>query len=250
MDAPSPTPSAVSSLRSEGKPIDVSKLPAGEELPEGHQSWTREQLQAYLLAQQLASMQRGGGAGGPVHGWPASATPQFPPRSAATSDPPSVASTRPGTATPPWRGAHDPWGRGEVGWFNDRHLDPHQALAKQRQQNRRQQQRQLFGTPEGSDLSRPDSAAQGGLAPAPAQDPSRRGAPDAARSPPPAGKKADREVSEAWSGASGDGLLPAAQVNRLRAGMVRERLKADARAGAGSGARRMQGAAYNIITGW
>ena len=34
-------------------------MPPDDELPEGHRLWTREQLHAYLLAQQLARMQRG-----------------------------------------------------------------------------------------------------------------------------------------------------------------------------------------------
>ena len=45
----------------------------------------------------------------------------------AAFDPASVASTRPGTATPPWLGANESSTDG--GWFNNRHVDQQQALA-------------------------------------------------------------------------------------------------------------------------
>ena len=59
------------------------------DLPDGYTSWTPEQLHAYVLAQQLAMMQRGTG-----RAWPALATPQLPPGSALGSRPSSAATGR------------------------------------------------------------------------------------------------------------------------------------------------------------
>lgn len=246
----SPAISAVSSMRSEGVPIAVTKLPRGEALPAGHEQWTPQQLSAYLLARQLASMQRG--SVGSHQGWPASATPQLPPGSAAF-DPASVASTRPGTATPPWLGANESSTDG--GWFNNRHVDQQQALARQRQQQRSYRQRQLFSTPELYEISsipstRPESTATDeGAAEA------HHGAAEPPPLPPPAAPPPPMPVPppskrDAWSAQNADGLLPAAQVNRLRAGSARERPGVDARAGvAARGRAHAPGVGYDIITG-
>jgi hypothetical protein len=79
-------------VSSYGEAASLPGVQLGSALPEGHRSWTPEQLQAYVLAQQLAMMHRGAGRSG----WPATTTPQLPPGSSlGSSSRPSTASSFP-----------------------------------------------------------------------------------------------------------------------------------------------------------